>query len=358
MTRRQRVAVLISGRGSNMSALIEAAKRADYPAQIVGIFSNNPEAPGLAAASAEGVATAALSHKGYASKAEFEAAMNALLESWQVDIICLAGFMRLLSPEFCTRWAGQLINIHPSLLPKHKGLHTHEQALADGSTEHGCTVHFVTPGMDEGPTIAQARVPVVPGDTPDTLAARVLVEEHKLYPRALAMVAASLAGSAPLVRRISVAEAAIYRDIRLEALQNAPTAFGSSYEAESQNSLVDFGGYLTNSYIAGAWLNGALVGTAGFRREKHTKVAHRGDIWGVYVRPAARGRGIARALITELLAVARSEVKQVHLSVVTENENAVRLYRDLGFTIYGTEPRSLFVDGRYLDEHMMVLRFD
>ena len=114
---------------------------------------------------------------------------RAMLDGWQADLVCLAGFMRLLSAEFCTRWAGRLINIHPSLLPRHKGLHTHEQALADGSTTHGCTVHFVTPGMDEGPTIAQASVPILPGDTADTLAARVLVEEHKLYPAALAMVA-------------------------------------------------------------------------------------------------------------------------------------------------------------------------
>jgi phosphoribosylglycinamide formyltransferase-1 len=189
LTARKRVAILISGRGSNMSALIAAAKAPGYPAEIVGVFSNNPDAPGLALAAAEGIAVAALSHKAYASKPEFEAAMNAVLEDWQTDIICLAGFMRLLGADFCTRWAGRLINIHPSLLPRHKGLHTHEQALADGSTEHGCTVHFVTPGMDEGPTILQARVPVLPADTPDILAARVLVEEHKLYPRALAMLA-------------------------------------------------------------------------------------------------------------------------------------------------------------------------
>lgn len=189
MTARKRVAILISGRGSNMSALIAAAKAADYPAEIVGVFSNKPDAAGLAIAAAEGVATAALSHKAYAGKAEFEAAMNALLDGWHTDIIALAGFMRLLSAAFCTRWSGRLINIHPSLLPKHKGLHTHDQALADGSTEHGCTVHFVTPGMDEGPTIAQASVPVLAGDTAETLSARVLVEEHKLYPRALAMVA-------------------------------------------------------------------------------------------------------------------------------------------------------------------------
>ncbi len=163
---KKRVAILISGRGSNMSALIEAARAPDFPAEIVGVFSNRPEAGGLAIAAAEGIATSALSHKSYTDKAAFEAAMNTVLDGWRPDIICLAGFMRLLSAEFCTRWAGQLINIHPSLLPRHKGLHTHEQALADGAAEHGCTVHFVTPGMDEGPIIAQARIPVLPATRP------------------------------------------------------------------------------------------------------------------------------------------------------------------------------------------------
>ena len=183
-----RVAILISGRGSNMSALIEAAKAVDYPAEIVGVFSNVPDAPGLVTAAASGIATAARSHRDFASKPAFEAAMDEVLTGWAPDIVALAGFMRLLSPEFCSRWAGKLINIHPSLLPLHKGLHTHELALAEGVAEHGCTVHFVTPGMDEGPIIAQAKVPVLPGDTAETLAARVLVEEHRLYPAALAML--------------------------------------------------------------------------------------------------------------------------------------------------------------------------
>jgi phosphoribosylglycinamide formyltransferase-1 len=172
-----------------MRAMIDAAKAPDYPAAIVGVLSNDPSAPGLALAEAERIPTAGVPHKTYPDKPAFEAAMDAQLALWRPDIIALAGFMRLLSADFCTRWAGKLINIHPSLLPRHKGLHTHEQVIADGSTEHGCTVHFVTPGMDEGPTIAQARVPVLPGDTAETLAARVLVEEHKLYPRALAMLA-------------------------------------------------------------------------------------------------------------------------------------------------------------------------
>ena len=185
---RKRVAILISGRGSNMSALIEAAKAADYPAEIVGVFSNVPNAPGLSAATASGVATATSSNRDFASKPAFEAAMDEVLAGWAPDIVALAGFMRLLSADFCTRWAGKLINLHPSLLPLHKGLQTHERALAEGVSEHGCTVHFVTHGMDDGPIIAQARVPVLPGDTAETLAARVLVEEHKLYPAALAML--------------------------------------------------------------------------------------------------------------------------------------------------------------------------
>jgi phosphoribosylglycinamide formyltransferase-1 len=186
---RKRVVILISGRGSNMAALIEAAKAADYPAEIVGVFSNKPEAAGLAVAASNGIPTAALSHRDYPTREAFDAAMETEILRWQPDIVCLAGFMRILSSGFTERWAGKLINIHPSLLPLHRGLHTHARALEAGDAEHGCTVHFVTPGLDEGPTIAQARVPVLPGDTPDSLSARVIVEEHRLYPRALAMVA-------------------------------------------------------------------------------------------------------------------------------------------------------------------------
>ncbi|HWA18209.1 MAG TPA: phosphoribosylglycinamide formyltransferase [Devosia sp.] len=186
---KKRVAILISGRGSNMSALIEAAKAEDYPAEIVGVFSNKPEAAGLAIAQREGVPVAAISHRGFTDRAHFETAMTEVLDGWAPDIVCLAGFMRLLTPEFTRRWEGRLINIHPSLLPLHKGLDTHEQALADGVAEHGCTVHFVTADMDEGPVILQRRVPVLPGDTAESLAARVLVEEHKAYPEALALVA-------------------------------------------------------------------------------------------------------------------------------------------------------------------------
>lgn len=186
---RKRVVILISGRGSNMSALIEAARAPDYPAQIVGVFANNPDAPGLATAAAEGIPTAWRWHKDYPSRTGFELALSDVLRLWRPDILALAGFMRLLTPEFTRKWAGKMINIHPSLLPLHRGLHTHQQALADGVAEHGCTVHFVTAGMDEGPTILQARIPVLPGDTAESLAARVLVEEHRIYPEALAMLA-------------------------------------------------------------------------------------------------------------------------------------------------------------------------
>jgi phosphoribosylglycinamide formyltransferase-1 len=186
---RKRVGILISCRGSNMSALIAAARAPDYPAEIVGVLSNRAAAPGLAIAAAEGIATASLAQSKFPSRDMFEDVMTQTLESWGVEIVCLAGFMRILGEDFVNHWAGRLINIHPSLLPLYRGLDTHERALADGVTVHGCTVHFVTPGLDEGPSILQAEVPVLSGDTPETLAARILVEEHRIYPEALRLVA-------------------------------------------------------------------------------------------------------------------------------------------------------------------------
>jgi phosphoribosylglycinamide formyltransferase 1 len=178
---RKRVGVLISGRGSNMSALIEAAKAPSYPAEIVGVLSNRAAAPGLALAQSK-----------FPSRDMFEDVMTQTLESWGVDIVCLAGFMRILGDDFVNHWAGRMINIHPSLLPLYKGLHTHERALADGATTHGCTVHFVTPGLDEGAPILRAEVPVLPEDTAETLAARVLVQEHRIYPEALRLLASGV----------------------------------------------------------------------------------------------------------------------------------------------------------------------
>ena len=186
---RLKVGVLISGRGSNLAALLDACARPDYPAHIVHVVSNRPDAGGLDHARAHGVATTVIDHRGFADRAAFDAAMEAVLVRAGVDLICLAGFMRLLSPGFVGRWAGSLINIHPSLLPAFKGLDPHGQALAAGVRLSGASVHFVTAETDAGPIIAQAAVPVLASDGPSDLAARILAAEHVLYPHALALVA-------------------------------------------------------------------------------------------------------------------------------------------------------------------------
>jgi phosphoribosylglycinamide formyltransferase 1 len=191
---RARTAILISGRGSNMAALIEAARAPKFPAEIALVVSNKSGAGGLAIAKRAGIAAAVIDPKIYAGRDEFDASMQAMLDIHRIELVCLAGFMRILGGPFVNRWRGRILNIHPSLLPAYRGLHTHERALADGVTEHGCTVHFVEPELDAGPVIAQARVLVVEGDNAETLAARVLVEEHRLYPQALAKVAAGIAG--------------------------------------------------------------------------------------------------------------------------------------------------------------------
>jgi phosphoribosylglycinamide formyltransferase-1 len=184
------VAILISGRGSNMTALIEAAEAKDYPAEIVLVISNRPDAPGLARARSAGVATAVVDHTRFGDEREaFEHALDGELRKNRIDLVCLAGFMRLLTPWFVTRWSGRMLNIHPSLLPQFKGLHTHRRALEVGMKRHGATVHFVVPEMDSGPIVAQDSVAVREGDTEETLAARVLELEHQLYPRALRAVA-------------------------------------------------------------------------------------------------------------------------------------------------------------------------
>jgi phosphoribosylglycinamide formyltransferase-1 len=190
---RIRTAILISGRGTNMVALIEAALHEDYPAEIVLVISNDAEAGGLARAKALGVKTLAIPHRAFSSREAFEAEMDRVLREYNVELICLAGFMRVLTASFIEKWPHRLLNIHPSLLPELKGLHTHERALAQRAKTHGCTVHFVVPELDAGPIIAQASVPVFADDTPERLAARVLAQEIKLYPKALAEVAARLA---------------------------------------------------------------------------------------------------------------------------------------------------------------------
>ena len=189
---KKRVGVLISGGGSNMHALLKASRAADYPAEIVCVVSNIPEAGGLKIAQSEGIATHVVSHKNHATREDFDAALNAYLQSQKLDIIACAGFMRIMTPVLIVPWQGHMINIHPSLLPLYKGQHTHQRAIADGQTEAGCTVHYVTLELDGGPVIAQTRVPILHGDTAEKLAARVLIEEHKLYPAALAKVAAGI----------------------------------------------------------------------------------------------------------------------------------------------------------------------
>jgi phosphoribosylglycinamide formyltransferase-1 len=188
-TPRKRAVVFISGSGSNMMALVAAAKAADFPAEIVGVVSDKADAGGLAKAAAEGIPTFAFARKDYASKDAHEAAIFEALDTLSPDILCLAGYMRLLSATFIQRYEGRMINIHPSLLPLFPGLHTHQRAIDAGMRIAGCTVHFVTEGMDEGPVIGQAAVPVLSGDTADALAGRVLTVEHQLYPQALRLFA-------------------------------------------------------------------------------------------------------------------------------------------------------------------------
>jgi phosphoribosylglycinamide formyltransferase-1 len=187
-----RLAVLISGRGSNLKALIEACKEPDFPAQIDVVISNVEGALGLQVAANAGIATHIVDHKRFIDRKSFETALTLVLEAYPIDYVCLSGFMRVLSEDFVTRWRGRIINIHPSLLPAYKGLHTHQRAIDDGVNEAGCTVHIVTEDLDDGPILVQRKVPVLPDDTAQILADRVLVEEHKAYREAIIMIADSL----------------------------------------------------------------------------------------------------------------------------------------------------------------------
>ena len=188
---KKRVAILISGRGSNMAALIEAAKVDDYPAEIALVVSNRADAAGLSRARDQGVATALVDHRNFGEDREaFERALDEILHANRIEIVCLAGFMRVLTPWFVGRWSGRLLNIHPALLPDFKGLDTHRRAIASGAKRHGATVHFVVAEIDAGPIIAQEAIDVRDDDTEAALAERVLEVEHRLYPRALREVAA------------------------------------------------------------------------------------------------------------------------------------------------------------------------
>ncbi|MGK5013814.1 MULTISPECIES: phosphoribosylglycinamide formyltransferase [unclassified Janthinobacterium] len=179
------IVILISGRGSNMEAVVRAAQAEQWPARIAAVISNRADAQGLVFAAEHGIATAVVANKDYASREQFDAALQAVIDGFAPDLVVLAGFMRILTPPFVDHYAGRMLNIHPSLLPLFPGMATHRQALEAGVTEHGATVHFVTAELDHGPAVASAVVPVLPGDTEDSLSARVLVQEHLLYPRAI-----------------------------------------------------------------------------------------------------------------------------------------------------------------------------
>ncbi|MBL4870321.1 MAG: phosphoribosylglycinamide formyltransferase [Robiginitomaculum sp.] len=192
MRHKIKTAILISGGGSNMEALINASKARAFPAKIVLVICNQPKAGGIERAKKLGIPVLVVDHKAFGSREEFEREMHVNLLKHHVELICNAGFMRILTPWFVRRWLGKQINIHPSLLPKYKGLHTHKRAIEAGDKEHGCTIHYVNEGVDDGKILAQARIPLLPTDTPQTLAERVLIEEHKLYPKTLKRVAMAL----------------------------------------------------------------------------------------------------------------------------------------------------------------------
>lgn len=189
---KKRTAVLISGNGSNLQALLDAARAEDFPATISLVISNKADAYGITRASSAGVPVEVLSHRDFSSREAFDEALHKLLIQHRIELVCLAGFMRLLTAEFTRKWEGRMLNIHPSLLPAFKGLNTHARVLESGIKTTGCTVHFVVPEMDAGPVVLQAEVPVMPGDTPHTLAERVHKEEHRIYPLALARLAGGL----------------------------------------------------------------------------------------------------------------------------------------------------------------------
>ncbi len=190
--KKKRVGVLISGRGSNMAALVDAARAPSYPAEIICVVSNRPDAGGLEYAAQHGITAKTIDHKTFATREAFDAELNAYLQQQNLDIIACAGFMRVMSPVMIDAWAGRMINIHPSFLPHYKGTRTHERALADNAPVHGCTVHYVTHELDSGAIIAQTQVLIFEGDTVESLNARVLAQEHKLYPKALTRVCVAL----------------------------------------------------------------------------------------------------------------------------------------------------------------------
>ncbi|MBX9642706.1 MAG: phosphoribosylglycinamide formyltransferase [Novosphingobium sp.] len=223
MAERAKVAVLISGSGTNMAALLYASRASDCPYEVVLVASNNPEAGGLKLAEAEGVATFCLPHQGMA-RADHDSAMDAAIRASGAQFIALAGYMRILTPEFVTGWEGRMVNVHPSLLPKYQGLHTHERALKAGDSHGGCTVHLVTAELDDGPVLGQTPVAILPGDTPDSLAARVLIAEHQLYSRCLSALVSQ--ATSPEWLTAQVRERAMALPEAEESLSHGMPCFG------------------------------------------------------------------------------------------------------------------------------------
>ncbi|MBS3928429.1 MAG: phosphoribosylglycinamide formyltransferase [Sphingomonadales bacterium] len=223
MAERAKVAVLISGSGTNMAALLYASRASDCPYEVVLVASNNPEAGGLKLAEAEGVATFCLPHQGMA-RPDHDSAMDAAIRASGAQYVALAGYMRILAPGFVSGWEGRMVNVHPSLLPKYKGLHTHERALDAGDSHGGCTVHLVTAELDDGPVLGQTPVAIMPGDTPDSLAARVLIAEHQLYPRCLAALVSQ--ATSPEWLTAQVRERAMALPEAEESLSHGMPCFG------------------------------------------------------------------------------------------------------------------------------------
>ncbi len=223
MAERAKVAVLISGSGTNMAALLYASRASDCPYEVVLVASNNPEAGGLKLAEAEGVATYCLPHQGMA-RPDHDSAMDAAIRASGAQYVALAGYMRILTPKFVGGWEGRMVNVHPSLLPKYKGLHTHERALEAGDSHGGCTVHLVTAELDDGPVLGQTPVAIMPGDTPDSLAARVLIAEHQLYSRCLAALVSQ--ATSPEWLTAQVRERAMALPEAEESLSHGMPCFG------------------------------------------------------------------------------------------------------------------------------------
>lgn len=253
-----RLAVLISGRGSNLQALIDACRTPGYPAEIAVVISNSPEAQGLARAADAGLPAMIVDHTYFkGDKPAFEDALASVIEQHKVDLICLAGFMRLLSADFLNRFKDQVINIHPSLLPKHKGFNTHTAAIKAGDKVHGCTVHVVTPGMDEGPVLAQAEVKIKRSDTADTLAARVLVEEHRLYPEVIKKIAC---GELNIAKAHIESQAAIrhHGEVKKES-EKAPTMSHAHHTTEASPEATRHSHDLWNAFTKGTLYAGGAV---------------------------------------------------------------------------------------------------